>query len=71
VPGAIFKLKKGRPMKKLTALAFAMLLGSAIGCSGGGVDPSAAAPPTTPEQNTAEIEKAAASGAIDPATYGK
>ena len=58
-------------MNKLTALAFAILLGSSIGCNGGGTDPSAAAPAKTPEQNTAEIEKAVESGQIDPGTYGK
>ncbi|MEO8497409.1 MAG: hypothetical protein ABI614_20250 [Planctomycetota bacterium] len=58
-------------MKKLTILAFAILLGGFIGCGGGGVPPSAAAPSTTPEQTTAELEKAVESGKIDPATYGK
>jgi len=67
----ICKLKKGRPMKKLTVLAFAILLGSSIGCGGQGVSPSAATPPKTPEQDMETIEKAAESGTIDPKTYGK
>jgi hypothetical protein len=57
-------------MKNLATLAFAILLGSLVGCSRG-IDPSAATPPTTPEQETATIEKAMESGEIDPATYGK
>ena len=58
-------------MNKLTTLAFATLLGISVGCGGQGVDPSVAAPAKTPEQNTAEIEKAMESGKINPATYGK
>ncbi|MDA1052932.1 MAG: hypothetical protein O3C40_20970 [Planctomycetota bacterium] len=58
-------------MKKLLALAFTMFLVGPIGCGGGGTSPSAAAPATTPEQTTAEIEKAMESKEIDPATYGK
>jgi len=58
-------------MKKLTVLAFAILLGSLIGCGNQGVSSDAAAPPKTPEQDMATIEKAAESGAIDPGTYGK
>ena len=62
---------KGKLMKKLIALAFSIVLVSSIGCGGGGVDPSAAAPATTPEEDTAGIEKAMESGEIDPGTYGK
>lgn len=59
-------------MKKLTVLAFAILLGSAIGCGNeGNVAPSAAAPVTSPEQDMAGIEKEMESKDIDPATYGK
>ncbi len=58
-------------MKKLTMLAFAIVLGRSIGCGGGGVPPSAAVPATTPEQTTTELEKAAESGEMDPATYGQ
>lgn len=58
-------------MKKLTVLVFAILLGSSLGCGGGGVDPSAAVPEATPEQHMLEVEKAMESGGIDPATYGK
>lgn len=58
-------------MKTFIALAFATLLGVTTGCGGGDVDTSAAAPATTPEQTTTEIEQAMESGEIDPATYGK
>lgn len=58
-------------MKKLTALAFAILFGITVGCGGEGVSPSAGAPPKTPEQDMQTIEKAAESGKIDPGTYGK
>ncbi len=58
-------------MKKLTALAFAILFGITVGCGGQGVNPSAAAPPQTPEQEIQSIEKAAESGKMDPETYGK
>ncbi|HUG66754.1 MAG TPA: hypothetical protein VMM76_03315 [Pirellulaceae bacterium] len=58
-------------MKKLIALAFAILLGSSIGCGGQGIDPSAAVPETTPEQDMSELKKGMESGEIDPATYGK
>ncbi len=59
-------------MKKLTILAFAIVLGSSIGCGGSGdVSPSAAAPASTPEQEMKSIENAVESGKIDPSTYGK
>ena len=67
----IIRKLKGRPMKKLTVLAFAILLGTSIGCGSQGVSPSAATPPKTPEQDMQAIEKAAESGEIDPGTYGK
>ena len=60
-------------MKKLIVLARLIVPVSlfTIGCGGDGVDPSAAAPETTPEETTAEIEKAMESGEIDPSSYGK
>ena len=58
-------------MKKLITLAFSIVLVSSIGCGGGGVDPSAAAPVPAPEETTTEIEKGVESGEIDPATYGQ
>ena len=58
-------------MKKLTTLVLAISLGISVGCGGPGTDQSAAAPEKTPEQEMTTIEKAAESGQIDPATYGK
>ncbi len=56
-------------MKTCTALMFAVLLTFAVGC--GGVDSSQATPEVAPEEIINEIEQAAESGAIDPATYGQ
>ncbi|MBC8354848.1 MAG: hypothetical protein H8E66_22960 [Planctomycetes bacterium] len=58
-------------MKKLTVLAFTILLGSLMGCGGEGVDSSAAGPPTSPEQDMSAIEQGVKSGEIDAASYGK
>ena len=57
-------------MKRFTFLLFSLSLGLAIGC-GPNPDTSKASAPATPDDTTQELEKAAESGAIDPATYGK
>ena len=57
-------------MKKLTMLMLSLSLGLIVGC-GPNPDTSAATPEVTPEDTTTELEKAAESGAMDPATYGK
>lgn len=56
-------------MKTCTVLVFSVLLTFAGGC--GGVDSSQATPKVAPEETMKELEQAAESGEIDPATYGK
>jgi hypothetical protein len=58
-------------MKKSIFVALMTLFGFALGCGPAATDTSATPPPKTGEEVTQELEKAAESGKIDPATYGK
>lgn len=57
-------------MKKVTMLMMSLCLGFSLGC-GPKADTSQASPEAVPEDTTSELEKAAESGTMDPATYGK